>query len=213
MGCRIPLLRRVAGHPRRLPRLVCVTLCGRTVKELFRCTAWRSGHWNILRDMGNGAAALRLKRLGVWLLRFGLLLFRLFLLLRAKLPPVLWGILCRVHRCIAFSHLDRLPIRGKLLFRVALGNMDFFTRGLIVQHRAIAGHALGELIAGLKFFQWVSPPICPPHGERNQISVSSVSSGSGIRYFFSSAFCSVSIAKDSQSLGMSHLRIFLYALF
>ena len=163
--------------------------------------------------MGNGAAALRLKRLGAWLLRFGLLLFRLFLLLWAELPPVLWDVLCRGHRCVAFSHLDRLLIRGKLLFFVALGNMDFFTRGLIVQHCAVAGHTLGELIAGLKFFQWVSPPICPPHGERNQISVSSASSGSGVRYFFSSAFCSVSIAKDSQSLGMPHLCIFLYALF
>ena len=39
-------------------------LCGRTVKELFRCTARRSGRWNILRDMGNGTAALRLERLG-----------------------------------------------------------------------------------------------------------------------------------------------------
>ena len=168
-GCRIPLLRRVAGHPRCLPRLVRIMLCGRTVKELFRCTARRGGRWNILRDMGNGAAALRLKRLGVWLLRFGLLLFQLFLLLRAKLPPVLWGILCRVHRCVAFSHLDRLPIRGKLLFRVTLGNMDFFTRGLIVQHRAVAGHALGELIAGLKFFQWVSPPIRSRAREQNSV--------------------------------------------
>ena len=43
MGCRIPLLRRVAGHPRCLPRLVCVMLCGCTVKELFRCTARRGG--------------------------------------------------------------------------------------------------------------------------------------------------------------------------
>ena len=192
---------------------MCIMLCGSTVKELFCCTSRRSGCWNVLRDMGNGAAALRLKRLGAWLLRFWLLLFWLFLLLCAKLPPVLGGVLCRIHRCVAFSHLDGLPIRGKLLFRVALGNMDFFTRGLIVQYRAVAGHALGELIAGLLLFQWVSPPICPPHGERNQISVSSASSGSGVRYFFSSAFCSVSIAKDSQSLGMPHLCIFLYALF
>ena len=169
MGCRIPLLRRVAGHLRYLPRLVRVMLCGRTVKELFRYTAWRSGRWNVLRDMGNGAAALRLERLGAWLLRFWLLLFRLFLLLRAELPPVLWGVLCRIHRCVAFSHLDRLPIRGKLLFFVALGNMDFFTRGLIVQHRAVAGHTLGELIAGLKFFQWVSPPIRSRAREQNSV--------------------------------------------
>ena len=168
-GCRIPLLRRVAGHPRRLPRLVCVTLCGRTVKELFRCTARRSGRWNILRDMGNGTAALRLERLGARLLRFWLLLFRLFLLLWAKLPPVLGDILCRIHRRITFSHLDRLPVRGKLLFGVVLGNVDFFTRGLIVQHRAIAGHALGELIAGLKFFQWVSPPIRSRAREQNSV--------------------------------------------
>ena len=168
-GCRIPLLRRITGHPRRLPRLVSIMLCGRTVKELFRCTARRSGRWNILRKMGNGAAALRLKRLGAWLLRFWLLLFRLFLLLWAELPPVLGGILCRIHRCVAFSHLDRLPIRGKLLFRVALGNMDFCTRGLIVQHRAIAGHTLGELIAGLKFFQWVSPPIRSRAREQNSV--------------------------------------------
>ena len=168
-GCRIPLLRRVAGHPRCLPRLVRIMLCGRTVKELFRCTARRSGRWNVLRDMGNGAAALRLKRLGTWLLRFWLILFRLFLLLWAKLPPVLWGILCRVHRCVAFSHLDGLPIRGKLFFRVTLGNMDFFTRGLIVQHRAVAGHALGELIAGLKFFQWGSPPIRSRAREQNSV--------------------------------------------
>ena len=163
-GCRIPLLRRIAGHPRRLPCLVCVMLCGRTVKELFRCTARRSGSRNVLRDMGNGAATLRLKRLGAWLL-----LFRLFLLLRAKLPPVLGGVLCRIHRCVAFSHLDGLPIRGKLFFRVALGNMDFITRGLIVQHRAVAGHALGELIAGLKFFQWVSPPIRSRAREQNSV--------------------------------------------
>ena len=168
-GCRIPLLRCVAGHPRCLPRPVCVMLCGRTVKELFRCTARRSGRWNVLRDMGNGAAALRLKRLGARLLRFWLLLFRLFLLLWAKLPPVLGGVLCRIHRRVAFSHLDGLPIRGKLLFRVALGNMDFFTRGLIVQHRAVAGHALGELIAGLKFFQWVSPPIRSRAREQNSV--------------------------------------------
>ena len=168
-GCRIPLLRRIAGHPRCLPRLVRIMLCGRTVNELFRCTARRSGRWNVLRDMGNGAAALRLKRLGAWLLRFGLLLFRLFLLLWAELPPVLGGVLCRIHRCVAFSHLDRLPIRGKLLFRVTLGNMDFFTRGLIVQHRAVAGHALGELIAGLKFFQWVSPPIRSRAREQNSV--------------------------------------------
>ena len=168
-GCRIPLLRRVAGHPRCLPRLVCVMLCGRTVNELFRCTARCIGHWNVLRDMGNGAAALRLKRLGAWLLRLWLLLFRLFFLLRAELPPVLWGILCRIHRRITFSHLDGLPIRGKLFFGVALGNMDFFTRSLIVQHRAVAGHALGELIAGLKFFQWVSPPIRSRAREQNSV--------------------------------------------
>ena len=168
-GCRIPLLRRVAGHPRCLPRLVRIMLCGRTVKDLFRCTARRSGRWNVLRDMGNGAATLRLKRLGAWLLRLWLLLFRLFLLLRAKLPPVLGGVLCRIHRCVAFSHLDGLPIRGKLFFGVALGNMDFFTRGLIVQHRAVAGHALGELIAGLKFFQWVSPPIRSRAREQNSV--------------------------------------------
>ena len=169
MGCRIPLLRRVAGHLRYLPRLVRVMLCGCTVNELFHCTTRRGGRWNILRDMGNGAATLRLKRLGAWLLRFWLLLFRLFLLLWAELPPVLGGGLCRIHRCVAFSHLDRLPIRGKLLFRVTLGNMDFFTRGLIVQHRAVAGHALGELIAGLKFFQWVSPPIRSRAREQNSV--------------------------------------------
>ena len=168
-GCRIPLLRRVAGHPRRLPRLVCVMLCGCTVKELFRCTARHGGRWNVLRDMRNGAAALRLERLGAWLLRLWLLLFRFFLLLWAELPPVLWDVLCRIHRCVAFSHLDRLPIRGKLLFGVALGNMDFFTRGLIVQHRAVAGHAMGELIAGLKFFQWVSPPIRSRAREQNSV--------------------------------------------
>ena len=144
-------------------------LCGRTVNELFRCTARRGGRWNVLRDMRNGAAALRLERLGAWLLRFGLLLFRLFLLLWAELPPVLWGVLCRIHRCVAFSHLARLPIREKLLFGGALGNMDFFTRGLIVQHRAVAGHALGELIAGLKFFQWVSPPIRSRAREQNSV--------------------------------------------
>ena len=82
---------------------------------------------------------------------------------------MLWGVLCRIHRCVAFSHLDRLPIRGKLLFCVALGNMDFFTRGLIVQHRAVAGHALGELIAGFKFFQWVSPPIRSRAREQNSV--------------------------------------------
>ena len=38
MGCRIPLLRRVAGHLRYLPRLVRVMLCGCTVNELFHCT-------------------------------------------------------------------------------------------------------------------------------------------------------------------------------
>ena len=168
-GCRIPLLRCVAGHPRCLPRLVRVMLCGRTVKELFCCTARHSGCRNVLRDMGNGAAALRLKRLGAWLLRLWLLLFRFFLLLWAELPPVLGGVLCQIHRCVAFSHLDRLPIRGKLLFRVALGNMDFFTRGLIVQHRAVAGHTLGELIAGLKFFQWVSPPIRSRAREQNSV--------------------------------------------
>ena len=82
---------------------------------------------------------------------------------------MLWGVLCRIHWRIAFSHLDGLPIRGKLFFGVALGNMDFFTRGLIVQHRAVAGHALGELIAGLKFFQWGSPPIRSRAREQNSV--------------------------------------------
>ena len=66
-------------------------------------------------------------------------------------------------------HISPKTIRGKLLFRVALGNMDFFTRGLIVLHRAIAGHTLGELIAGLKFFQWVSPPIRSRAREQNSV--------------------------------------------
>ena len=127
------------------------------------------GKANYLLFRADAALGERLERLGARLLRFWLLLFRLFLLLREKLPPVLWVVLCRIHRCVAFPHLDGLPIRGKPLFGVALGNMDFFTRGLIVQHRAVAGHALGELIAGLKFFQWVSPPIRSRAREQNSV--------------------------------------------
>ena len=81
-GCRIPLLRCVAGHPRCLSCLMCIMLCGSTVKELFCCTSRRSGCWNVLRDMGNGATAGRWERLGVCLLglrRFLLRLFCLFL--------------------------------------------------------------------------------------------------------------------------------------